>query len=76
MKVINGSAAFCVGRPANECRDNQARSVNPSTGALYIAFINAIHLTSQYLMVKSFDGGTTLATFFVTPIFDINPRAN
>jgi hypothetical protein len=81
MKVINGSANFCVGRPSNECKDNQGSvpTVNPTTGALYIAFVNGdTPDEDQYLMVKSFDGGTTFAgPFYVTPVYDINyPRAN
>ncbi len=81
MKTINGSANFCVGRPGNECKDNQGSvpTVNPTTGALYIAFLNGdTPDEDQYLMVKSFDGGTTfVGPFFITPIFDLNyPRAN
>jgi hypothetical protein len=80
-KVINGSAAFCVGRPANDCRDNQGSvpTVNPTTGQLWVGFLNGnTPDEDQYLVVTSKDGGNTFTgPNFVTPIYDINyPRAN
>jgi hypothetical protein len=44
FKVISGSAAFCVGASAggDQCDDNQGSvpTVNPSTGQLWVGFIN------------------------------------
>lgn len=80
-KAISGSAPFCVfGSPANECDFDQASvpTVNPTTGYLYVAFINGnTPDENQYLLVRSKDGGNTFeGPFFVTPVFDINfPRA-
>jgi hypothetical protein len=79
--VINGSAAFCVGRPGNECRDNQGSTptVNPTTGQLWVGFLNGdTPDEDQYVVVTSTNGGQTFGPpMFVSPIFDINyPRAN
>jgi hypothetical protein len=79
-KAISGSAPFCVGSPGNGCDFNQASvpTVNPTTGHLYVAFLNGnTPDENQYLVVRSTDGGATFqGPFFVTPIFDINfPRA-
>ena len=81
MKVINGSAAFCVGRPNSDCRDNQGSTptVNPTTGQLWVGFLNGdTPDEDQYLVVTSTDGGQTFGPpNFVSPIYDINyPRAN
>lgn len=76
---ISGSAAFCIGSPANGCDFNQASvpTVNPTTGYLYVAFINGnTDDEDQYLMVRSRNGGSSFeGPFFVTPVFDLNyPR--
>jgi hypothetical protein len=81
-QVISGSADFCVGASAggNQCDDNQGSSptVNPTTGQLWVGFINGdTPDEDQYLVVTSTDGGNTFsAPNLVTPVFDINyPRA-
>jgi hypothetical protein len=80
-KTISGNAPFCIGSPANECLFNQGSvpTVNPTTGHLWVSFLNGNTLDEdQYLVVRSNDGGQTFTgPFFVTSIFDINyPRAN
>jgi hypothetical protein len=82
FKVISGSAAFCVGASAggDQCDDNQGSvpTVNPSTGQLWVGFINGdTPDEDQYLVVTSKDGGNTFTgPYRVTTVFDINyPRA-
>ncbi len=80
-QTISGSAAFCVGSPGNECLFNQGSvpTVNPSTGHLWVAFLDGnTPDEDQYLVVRSNDGGQTFqGPYFITPIYDINyPRAN
>ena len=79
-KAISGAASFCVFSAANECRFNQASvpTVNPTTGGLYVSFINGnTPDEDQYLMVRSMDGGATFqGPFLVTSVFDLNyPRS-
>lgn len=80
-KVISGSAPFCAfGATPTGCDDNQfsTPTVNPTTGALYVAFENFnTPDENQYLLVRSTDGGNTFqGPFFVTPVFDVNyPRS-
>jgi hypothetical protein len=81
-KIINGSEAFCTGSFAggSECDDNQGSvpSVNPTTGGLWVGFINGdTPDEDQYLVVHSANGGATFdGPYQVTPLFDINyPRA-
>jgi hypothetical protein len=66
-REISGSGAFCttqVTGPANQCDENQfsVPAVAPN-GALYVAFENtntaAPDFRSQYLVVRSTDGGAT-----------------
>jgi hypothetical protein len=78
-KPISGSAAFCVGigpLGPNVCDDNQfsVPTVHPRTGLLGVAFQNFnTPDESQYLFVRSSDGGQTFqGPFFVTPVFDAN----
>lgn len=74
-RVIDGSAPFCIGGGAG-CSDNQGSQpvVNPTNGALYVAFENFdTPDENQYLLVSSTDGGNTFAgPFFITPVFDLN----
>jgi hypothetical protein len=78
-KPISGSAAFCVGiGPLGEdvCDDNQfsVPTVHPRTGLVGVSFqnFNTPH-ESQYLFVRSRDGGNTFqGPFFVSPVFDAN----
>lgn len=79
-KAISGSAPFCIGSPASACDFNQGSvpTVNPTNGALYVAWLNGNTIDEdQYLMARSWDGGQTFAgPFFITPIYDLNyPRA-
>lgn len=79
-RSISGSASFCVGGPSGGCDNNQASvpTVNPTTGSLYVAFLNGnTPDENQYLVVRSQNGGSTFqGPFFVTPVYDINfPRA-
>ena len=80
-KVINGSGAFCAagGRPGNECADNQGSetTVNPTTGELWVGFINGDTTDEdQYIVVNSKDGGQTFsAPVRVDTLYDVNePR--
>ncbi len=66
-REISGSGAFCVTQvtgPANQCDEDQdsVPAVAPN-GTLYVAFENfntaAPDFRSQYLVVRSTDGGTT-----------------
>ena len=79
-KVINGGGAFCVGgRPNNGCDDSQGSepTVNPTTGQLWVGFINGDTTDEdQYLVVTSTDGGTTFSQpVRVDTLYDVNePR--
>src|SRR5204863_2111158 len=80
VRVISGSAPFCVGGHATDCDANQysTPTVNPVTGFLFVAFENFnTPDENQYLGVRSYDGGTTIqGPFFITPVFDVNyPRS-
>jgi hypothetical protein len=81
-RPISGSAAFCIGigpLGPDVCDDNQfsVPTVHPRTGLLGVSFqnFNTPH-ESQYLFVRSSDGGQTFqGPFFVTSVFDANyPR--
>ena len=74
-QFIAGSAAFCFGR----CSDSQGSqpTVNPSTGQLWVGFINGDTADEdQYLVVTSTDGGQTFsAPSRVDTLYDVNePR--
>jgi hypothetical protein len=78
-KPIYGAAAFCVGRPANACRDSQGSqpTVNPTTGQVWVGFLNGdTQDEDQYLVVTSTDGGDTFSPpSRVDTIYDVNePR--
>jgi hypothetical protein len=80
-KVINGSAEFCAsgGRPGNGCDDSQGSqpTVNPTTGQLWVGFINGDTTDEdQYLVVTSTDGGNTFGPpVRVDTLYDVNePR--
>ena len=80
-KAIYGSAAFCVGRANNGCRDSQGSqpTVNPTTGQLWVGFLNGdTEDEDQYLVVTSTDGGNTFSgPMRVDTIYDVNePRSN
>ena len=79
--MINGSGSFCAagGRPSNGCDDNQGSepTVNPTTGELWVGFINGdTQDEDQYLVVNSKDGGQTFTgPFRVDTLYDVNePR--
>ena len=79
-KVISASAPFCTGGTATNCDSNQfsTPTVNPTTGALWVAFENFnTPDENQYLVVRSTDGGATFqGPFFVSVVFDVNyPRS-
>jgi hypothetical protein len=80
-KLINGGAAFCGagGRANNGCDDSQGSqpTVNPTTGQLWVGFINGdTEDEDQYLVVTSTDGGNTFTgPFRVDTLYDVNePR--
>jgi hypothetical protein len=80
-KYIAGSGAFCAagGRPGNACADSQGSepTVNPTTGQLWVGFINGDTVDEdQYLVVTSTDGGVTFsAPVRVDTLYDVNePR--
>jgi hypothetical protein len=80
-KIINGSGSFCAagGRPGNECADNQGSetTVNPTTGQLWVGFINGDTADEdQYIVVTSTNGGNTFsAPSRVDTLYDVNePR--
>src|SRR5205085_4133421 len=78
-KLIPGAASFCVGRPQNACSDNQGSepTVNPTTGQLWVGFINGDTTDEdQYLVVTSTDGGNTFSPpSRVDTLYDVNePR--
>ena len=74
-RVINGSAAFCVGG-VRGCSDNQGSQpvVQPTNGTLYVTWENFnTPDENQYVLVRSTDGGATFeGPFFITPVFDVN----
>ena len=74
-KFIAGSGAFCSGR----CSDSQGSqpTVNPTTGQLWVGFINGDTADEdQYLVVTSTDGGVTFSPpVRVDTLYDVNePR--
>jgi hypothetical protein len=78
---IAGSGAFCAagGRPGNACADSQGSepTVNPTTGQLWVGFINGDTVDEdQYLVVTSTDGGVTFSPpVRVDTLYDVNePR--
>jgi hypothetical protein len=80
-RKINGAASFCAagGRPGNGCDDSQGSepTANPSTGQLWVGFINGDTIDEdQYLVVTSKDGGTTFTgPTRVDTLYDVNePR--
>src|SRR6266516_234608 len=78
-KYIAGSGAFCFFFGGN-CRDSQGSqpTVNPTTGQLWVGFINGDTFDEdQYLVVTSTDGGNTFsAPSRVDTLYDVNePRA-
>lgn len=80
-KYIAGSASFCAagGRPGNACDDSQGSqpTVNPTTGQLWVGFINGDTVDEdQYLVVTSTDGGNTFSPpSRVDTLYDVNePR--
>jgi hypothetical protein len=80
-KIINGGASFCAsgGRAANGCDDSQGSepTVNPTTGQLWVGFINGDTTDEdQYLVVTSTDGGNTFSQpTRVDTLYDVNePR--
>jgi hypothetical protein len=77
-KPIYGSAQFCV-YGTNQCTDSQGSepTVNPTTGQLWVGFLNGdTQDEDQYLVVTSTDGGQTFSPpSRVDTIYDVNePR--
>jgi len=80
-QYIAGSAEFCAPSwsPTGRCQDSQGSqpTVNPSTGQLWVGFINGdTEDEDQYLVVTSKDGGQTFqGPFRVDTLYDVNePR--
>ena len=80
-QFIGGAASFCAagGRPGNSCADSQGSqpTVNPTTGQLWVGFINGDTTDEdQYLVVTSRDGGQTFSPpSRVDTLYDVNfPR--
>jgi hypothetical protein len=80
-QYIAGSAEFCAagGRANNACDDSQGSqpTVNPTTGELWVGFLNGdTEDEDQYLVVHSTDGGQTFSLpSRVDTIYDVNePR--
>jgi hypothetical protein len=80
-QFIAGAAAFCAagGRAGNACSDSQGSqpTVNPTTGQLWVGFINGdTQDEDQYLVVTSRDGGQTFSPpSRVDTLYDVNlPR--
>jgi len=80
-QYIAGSGTFCAagGRPGNACDDSQGSqpTVNPTTGQLWVGFLNGdTEDEDQYLVVTSTDGGQTFsAPSRVDTLYDVNePR--
>ena len=80
-QFIGGAASFCAagGRPGNSCADSQGSqpTVNPTTGQLWVGFINGDTVDEdQYLVVTSRDGGQTFSPpSRVDTLYDVNfPR--
>jgi hypothetical protein len=77
-KYIAGSGPFCFFFGGN-CRDSQGSepTVNPTTGQLWVGFINGDTFDEdQYLVVTSVDGGQTFSPpSRVDTLYDVNePR--
>ena len=77
-RYIAGSGPFCFFFGGN-CRDSQGSqpTVNPTTGQLWVGFINGDTIDEdQYLVVTSTDGGQTFsAPSRVDTLYDVNfPR--
>ena len=77
-QYIAGTGAFCFFFGGN-CRDSQGSqpTVNPTTGQLWVGFINGdTSDEDQYLVVTSTDGGQTFAPpTRVDTLYDVNePR--
>ena len=77
-RYIAGSGAFCFFFGGN-CRDSQGSqpTVNPTTGQLWVGFINGDTVDEdQYLVVTSTDGGQTFSPpSRVDTLYDVNfPR--
>ena len=77
-RYIAGSGAFCFFFGGN-CRDSQGSqpTVNPTTGQLWVGFINGDTVDEdQYLVVTSTDGGVTFSPpSRVDTLYDVNfPR--
>jgi hypothetical protein len=77
-RYIAGSGAFCFFFGGN-CRDSQGSqpTVNPTTGQLWVGFINGDTFDEdQYLVVTSTDGGQTFSPpSRVDTLYDVNfPR--
>jgi hypothetical protein len=79
-KPIYGSGQFCIyPAPGSGCTDSQGSqpTVNPTTGQLWVGFINGdTQDEDQYLVVTSTDGGNTFsAPVRVDTLYDVNePR--
>jgi hypothetical protein len=78
-KYIAGSGAFCFFSATNRCSDSQGSqpTVNPTTGQLWVGFINGDTIDEdQYLVVTSTDGGNTFSPpSRVDTLYDVNePR--
>jgi hypothetical protein len=80
-KPIYGAAAFChpSWKATDDCTDSQGSqpTVNPSTGQLWVGFINGdTEDEDQYLVVTSTNGGETFSSpSRVDTLYDINePR--
>lgn len=74
-KFVPGTGSFCFGR----CSDSQGSqpTVNPTTGQLWVGFINGDTVDEdQYLVVTSKDGGNTFSPpSRVDTLYDVNfPR--
>jgi hypothetical protein len=77
-RFIAGSATFCE-TPTGRCSDSQGSqpTVNPTTGQLWVGFINGdTQDEDQYLVVTSKDGGNTFSPpSRVDTLYDVNePR--
>ena len=65
-EVHRGLGAFCApgGRAGSACEDSQGSqpTVNPTTGQLWVGFLNGdTEDEDQYLVVTSTDGGNTFS---------------
>lgn len=78
-QYIAGSGSFCFFSATNRCSDSQGSqpTVNPTTGQLWVGFINGDTIDEdQYLVVTSTDGGQTFSPpSRVDTLYDVNfPR--